>query len=507
MTALIWNILKNSADKYKDHIAIEYGDQKISYDELYQRAIQLSEELKQLGMKKGDNVLLAMDNCIEFAQAFFAINLAGGTIIPVYMNIGENKLINIINFYEIKFILTIKKYQKILGKVVQNEINSLSHILYITNLKESLDKEIQLTSEKLLTTSSPYENSEVPAIILFSSGTTSMPKGIMLSDNNIQTNVEAISDYLHLKDEDKILLIKNINHASSITGELLVSINNGSTLFMVTGILTASHIMETIEKNKITVLFGVPTILSAMMTHSDFDQYDLTSLKIINFYGASMASSKIKELATKFPKANIIYSYGLTEAAPRVTYIMRDALLKKEGSSGIPIKDVEVRIVLEDKEVTPYTVGEICVKGPNVMVGYYKNSQMTKDKLRDNWLHTGDLGYKDEDGYLYVTGRKDNLIIKTGKNIYPEEIEAVIMGVKGVKEVLVRGEEDDLLGEDIVAYIVMANDTTVKLLDILKHCQNELEDYKIPGKVYKVDSLEKTISGKIIRKQVINNKS
>lgn len=503
---MIYDILKNATLKYENHIAVSYQSYSLSFKELNERTIQLAEKLSQSGMKTGDNVLLAMDNCIEFIEAFFAINLVGGTIIPVYMNMGEKKLENIITFYEIKYILSINKYEKIFSNILKREYKILNGIFYITNETDYLKITSNSRLTEVLKDSGSHKSLETPAIILFSSGTTSMPKGIMLSNENIERNVEGISDYLKITYQDKILLIKNINHASSITGEMLVSINNGCTLYLTTGILTATHILDTINKKRITVLFCVPTILSAMMMHSEFENNDLTSLRIINFYGASMAISKIKELGEKFPSSNLIYSYGLTEAAPRVTYIMRNDLFIKEGSSGVPIKDVDVSIMIEDKEAEAYDVGEICVKGPNIMLGYYKNPEATQRVLQKGMLYTGDLGYKDEDGYLYVTGRKDNLIIKTGKNIYPEEIESVIMGFDGIKEVLVRGEEDDLLGEDIIAYVVTQDNKDVKLINILKHCKMELEDYKIPGKIYKVAQLEKTVSGKIVRKQALKIK-
>jgi long-chain acyl-CoA synthetase len=239
-----------------------------------------------------------------------------------------------------------------------------------------------------------------------------------------------------------------------------------------------------------------------MITHSEFNNFDMKSLRIINFYGASMAIHKIRKLAEKFPEVDLIYSYGLTEAAPRVTYIKREELLSKEGSSGVPIKGVEVKIMVDQREAKAFEQGEICVKGPNVMMGYYKNEEKTKAVLADGYLLTGDLGWLDAEGYLYVKGRKDNMIIKSGKNIYPEEIEAVLMGYPGMKEVLVRGEADELVGEEIVAYVVSDGEEALNLFQVLKHCKKALEDYKVPGKIYQVKELKKTLSNKIMRKQV-----
>ncbi len=497
---MIYDLLEDAVGKWGNKPAVICNGSTKAYSELSNMVELITDELKKYKGTADNNILLAMDNSMEFVESFFAINKAGGTIIPLYMNMGESKLKSIIEHYEIRCILTLKKYKNKIELALEASVNHLEKVFYIEDTGSSVT--IETVDYKPVLTDKPYYRGNSPGIILFSSGTTNLPKGIMLSNNNIISNVKAISEYLSLTSEEKILLMKNINHSSSITGELLVSIHNGCLLHIQTGFITAANIMEAISKFKITVLFGVPTILTAMITHSEFNNFDMKSLRIINFYGASMAIHKIRELAEKFPEVDLIYSYGLTEAAPRVTYIKREELLSKEGSSGVPIKGVEVKIRVDQREAKAFEQGEICVKGPNVMMGYYKNEEKTKAVLADGYLLTGDLGWLDAEGYLYVKGRKDNMIIKSGKNIYPEEIEAVLMGYPGMKEVLVRGEADELVGEEIIAYVVSDGEEALNLFQVLKHCKKALEDYKVPGKIYQVKELKKTLSNKIMRKQV-----
>jgi len=497
---MIYDLLEDAVRKWGNKPAVICNGSTKAYSELSNMVELITDELKKYKGTADNNILLAMDNSMEFVESFFAINKAGGTIIPLYMNMGESKLKSIIEHYEIRCILTLKKYKNKIELALEESVNHLEKVFYIEDTGSSVT--IETVDYKPVLTDKPYYRGNSPGIILFSSGTTNLPKGIMLSNNNIISNVKAISEYLSLTSEEKILLMKNINHSSSITGELLVSIHNGCLLHIQTGFITAANIMEAISKFKITVLFGVPTILTAMITHSEFNNFDMKSLRIINFYGASMAIHKIRELAEKFPEVDLIYSYGLTEAAPRVTYIKREELLSKEGSSGVPIKGVEVMIRVDQREAKAFEQGEICVKGPNVMMGYYKNEEKTKAVLADGYLLTGDLGWLDAEGYLYVKGRKDNMIIKSGKNIYPEEIEAVLMGYPGMKEVLVRGEADELVGEEIIAYVVSDREEALNLFQVLKHCKKALEDYKVPGKIYQVKELKKTLSNKIMRKQV-----
>ncbi|MDF2804445.1 MAG: acyl-CoA synthetase (AMP-forming)/AMP-acid ligase [Anaerocolumna sp.] len=498
---MIYDLLDDAAKKWGDKTAVICNGNVKTYSELSSMVEFITEEIKKYNGTAGNNILLAMDNSMEFVESFFAINKAGGTTIPLYMNMGESKLKSIIEHYEIRCILTLKKYKKKIEVALEESVNYLEKIFYIEDKGNSVT--IDTVDYKPGLVDEPYYRDKCPGIILFSSGTTNLPKGIMLSNNNIVSNVEAISEYLNLTSEDKILLMKNINHSSSITGEMLVSIHNGCLLHIQVGYITATSVMDGISKHKITVLFGVPTILTAMITHGEFHKFEMSSLRIINFYGASMAIHKISELADKFPKVNLIYSYGLTEASPRVTYIKREDLLAKEGSSGIPLKGIDVKIMVDQREAQSYEQGEICVKGPNVMMGYFKNEEKTKQALVDGYLLTGDLGWLDTDGYLYVKGRKDNMVIKSGKNIYPEEIEAVLMGYPGMKEVLVRGEADDLVGEEIVAYVVSNGEEELNLFHVLKHCNKALEDYKVPGRIYQVKELMKTVSNKIMRKQVI----
>jgi len=334
-------------------------------------------------------------------------------------------------------------------------------------------------------------------IILLTSGTTGAPKGIMLSRDNIKSNVEAIGDYLRLTLNDKIFMVKNMNHSSSIIGELLVGLDNMCTIVFNSKVLTASSMVNSICDNNITVFFAVPTILrEIILKHKQLNLEKIGHLRIINFYGAPMSSQDIDKLVELLPNCNLIYSYGLTEASPRVTYIMGSDLLKKAGSSGRPIKNVKIEI--SNKGID--NNGEIVVSGPNVMLGYYNDAEKTRKTIVDGKLYTGDYGYIDEDGYLYVQGRKDNMIISAGKNIYPEEIEQVLQTAEGVKEVLVRNISDDKGVEKFIAYIV-TDDIEPNMSSLFEVCKNRLENYKIPSKFVYVKELEKTPSGKIVRKQ------
>ncbi len=215
-----------------------------------------------------------------------------------------------------------------------------------------------------------------------------------------------------------------------------------------------------------------------------------------------MSKENIESLIDCFPKTNIIYSYGLTEASPRVTYIEKFDLIKKPKSSGKPIKGVNVSIEnFNGEKIDGYDVGEIVVTGPNVMKGYYRNQEKTNETIVCGKLYTKDIGYLDEDGFLYVSGRKDNMFINAGKNIYPEEIEGVLLAHKNIKEALVKYEIDNSHDLVIVAYIKIKDGKSIDDTDVFEFCKTKLENYKIPRKIVKVMEIAKTASGKIKRNQ------
>lgn len=472
-------------------IALECDEKSYTYKELEQKVVQLADYFSKYGIGKGDKVIILHEHPLKFSLILLAMFYLEAVPLPVYSKTGRTKLEGMIKFYDVNYVIKSNENSEIdFGneRKCNNEFERVSDIVKIV-----ASDIYHMCSEK-------DDDIEQVKIILFTSGTTSTPKGIMLSEKNICSNVAAISDYLVLDVQDNILLIKDLRHSSSIIGELLVGLYNGCKIVMTTQLPLAAIILKLMERQKISVFFAVPTILNGIMTYSKLGNYDLSHLRIINFYGASMNYRDIEALIGLFPDTNIIYSYGQTEASPRVTYIQKQDLLRKPASCGKPIRNVSVCIVnAEGKEVLPLVRGEIVVSGPNVMLGYYRNSERTAQVKINNSLHTRDLGYVDEDGFLYVTGRLDNMIISAGKNIYPEEIEGVLTSYNGILEALCIGQKKDNNTNDLVAYIVLKQGVELELADVFAYCEQNLEIYKIPKKLIVVDKLEKTPSGKIVR--------
>lgn len=480
------DLLTVSAEKYKERKAVICDGMEYTYGDFNGLVQHVMLEYQNAGIQSHMKVALILDNPLHFIIAFFAIVRCKAIPVPVYSKTGEIKIAEILSGYEIDFLVASSDMEELIKKMQNDTILHLAGDFLIIQRKEKFTIDVDLLDT---------------ALLLLTSGTTSIPKAIMLSNENITNNVESISNYLKLNENDKILLIKNLNHASSIIGELLVGIYNGCTIYLTQKLPVVSTILKILDENRITVFFAVPTILKGIMCDKRILRYPLEELRIINFYGASMPKEDILKLCSIFPETNLIYSYGLTEASPRVTYIEKENILSHPGSSGKAIRNVSVKIVNRNgKEALPGERGEIIVTGPNVMIGYYKNMEKTLKAKRDNVLYTGDLGWIDEDGFLYVTGRMDNMIISAGKNIYPEEIEGVLTTIHDIKEALVVGEMGKNEVVDLKAYIVVSCES-INMSEIYNICRERLENYKVPKEVHIINSLEKTVSGKIKRKQ------
>lgn len=471
----MYDYLRKAVQQFPEKIAIKYKDVELSYSELDDVIKKIADEC--FADIERCNIGIVVNSPMLFTMSLMAVSYLGCVAVPIYAHTGKEKIKELVKQFSLEYVIFEKGYD-------------------VLNCEESTTVLSDLIIHKEVSVGKNHSDKNCE-IILLTSGTTGAPKGIMLSRDNIKSNVEAIGDYLRLTLNDKIFMVKNMNHSSSIIGELLVGLDNMCTIVFNSKVLTASSMVNSICVNNITVFFAVPTILrEIILKHKQLNLEKIGHLRIINFYGAPMSSQDIDKLVELLPNCNLIYSYGLTEASPRVTYIMGSDLLKKAGSSGRPIKNVKIEI--SNKGID--NNGEIVVSGPNVMLGYYNDAEKTRKTIVDGKLYTGDYGYIDEDGYLYVQGRKDNMIISAGKNIYPEEIEQVLQTAEGVKEVLVRNISDDKGVEKFIAYIV-TDDIEPNMSSLFEVCKNRLENYKIPSKFVYVKELEKTPSGKIVRKQ------
>lgn len=485
-------LFNNNIQLHSDKIALECDGDSYTYEQLDVTVENFAKEFKRIGIGPHSKVMLMHGNPCRYTLIMLAILKVEAIPMPLYSKISQSKLEVMIESFEPNFLI----------KADDNDLIKLEDSERLSKKCSVLLNE--MVDEKLMAYSLCRETDMSLAavkLILFTSGTTSVPKAIMLTQDNIMSNIYSICDYLKPVSDDNILLIKDLSHSSSITSELFIGLFVGCKIVMTTKIAMNQVVLKLLQNKAISLFFAVPTLLKGIMEYKKFGEYDLSHLRIINFYGASMYYKDILKLVDLFPQANIFYSYGQTEASPRVTYIDKKDLLVKNKSCGRAIKNVSVHIEDENGcRLDSNVIGEIVVSGMNVMLGYYRNLAKTQKTVIDGMLHTGDYGYMDDDGFLYIIGRKDNMFISSGKNIYPEEIEGVLTSNKYIMEALCLERKKDNGTSEIIANVVLKDDNKFDYNEVIDYCKQYLELYKLPKEINVVPALEKTPSGKIKRR-------
>lgn len=331
-----------------------------------------------------------------------------------------------------------------------------------------------------------------PAVILCTSGTTGKPKGVMLSEKNILTNLRDIQSYFSVEKKDKILIARPLYHCAVLTGEWLLALSKGMDIRFYSRPCNPAELLATIRAHDITAMGGTPTLLQllARFGEREAEPFPLQHVVVSGEPLGRQAGTRIRK---GFPNATIYHVYGLTEASPRVAYLPPELFDTQSDWVGKPLPSVQVAIL----------DGELCVKGDNVMLGYYNDRALTQKVLRDGWLHTGDMAVMNEEGLIQIKGRKDNMIIRAGMNLYPQELENALLADERVEEVLVYGIQDELWGQRIGLQVKGKFHSQAA---VCRLCAKVLPPYAQPSKVELVDSLPKNGSGKLIRGGINNER-
>lgn len=336
------------------------------------------------------------------------------------------------------------------------------------------------------------------AAIIYTSGTTGRPKGVTLSHGNLAANTAAIREYLNLSAVERGLCVLpfHFSYGNSVLHSHLLS---GAHLFVEENFAYPQAVAQRLQHEAITGFAGVPSTFALLLNRCRLQDFDLGALRYITQAGGAMPRSVVERLCRQLPHVQLFMMYGQTEATARLTYLPPARLLDKPGSVGIPIAGVAVDIRHNGRSAPPHVSGEIHVRGPNVMLGYWNDPAATAQALHEGWLNTGDLGHRDEDGYLYIEGRSVEMIKVGAFRIAPQEIEEVIGALPGVEEVAVTGIADEVLGQAVKAVIVARAGEHIDARAIKAHCRERLATYKIPKVLEFVAELPRTCSGKVQR--------
>lgn len=335
------------------------------------------------------------------------------------------------------------------------------------------------------------------AVVLFTSGSTGTPKGIMLSEENLLSNIQDIASYFPIGKQDRILISRPLYHSSVLTGEFLVSLCSGAKIVFSSESFQPQNILNLMKEKKITVWGSTPTLSSTLSRF--VRKTDDMAIRLLSVSGECITEGMAKNIRRAFPCAEIYCGYGLSEASPRVAYLPAELFDQKPMCAGLPLASVKMRIVRENgRDAAKGEIGEVLVKGSNVMLGYFDDPARTKAVVKNGWLHTGDLGLMDCDGMLTIKGRKDDMIIRAGMNIYPAEIENALSSDERIGEVQAYGYEKN--GTQEIGLIVDGNFSSLD--ELIQLCRTRLPSYQLPSKFELMEKTEILNGGKRKRKRL-----
>ncbi|NCU17041.1 long-chain-fatty-acid--CoA ligase [Pallidibacillus pasinlerensis] len=523
--------LVETAKKYPTKVALHFNGKEMTYQEVYESALKFANYLKSIGIQKGDRVAIMLPNTPQSFISFFGVLLAGGIIVQTNPMYTEREVAYQMKDSGAKAIIALDILYPRITKV-QNETD-LEHII-ITAIKDYLPfpknliypfiqkkqygfsvkvehgGNIHLFTE--IMKAPPLEDpildvnfDEDLAILQYTGGTTGFPKGVMLTHKNLVANAKMCETWLYKCEEGKEVVLGALPffHVYGMTTVLILSVLQGSKVVLIPK-PEPEVLLKAIQSQKVTMFPGAPTMYIGLLNHPDLQKYDLSSIDSC-ISGSATLPVEVQEQFENLTGGKLVEGYGLTEASP-VTHanLLWDGERIK-GSIGIPWPNTlaEIRDLETDEPLPPGEVGELVVKGPQVMKGYWNRPEDTEETLRDGWLYTGDLGYMDEKGYFYIVDRKKDMIIASGFNIYPREIEEVLYEHPAVQEAVVAGIPDPYRGETVKAYIVLKEDHSVTEKEMDKFARKHLAAYKVPRLYEFRDELPKTTVGKILRRQLV----
>ncbi len=535
----IYKFLEEAVISDPDNVATIFFDKKLKYRELWDRVLRFANALHKIGVKKGDRIGIYLPNCPQFVVAFFAINRLGAMIVPFNTQYVDHELEYQLNDSGARVIICVDIVYKRVRKLRDRGLVDLDHVI-VTSLHDeiSLSKRVlgmlfgkmpprkgiqegDLSFKKMVEEGNPNEVPDVEidpkedlALIQYTGGTTGVSKGAMLTHYNIVSNQLQLTNVMYppiVQGEECFICALPMFHIFALNCIMLAAIYASSKMVLITDPLAGrpmlQDLLETLYKYKPTFFHAVPSMYVGLLFHKDIKDYDLTSIRAC-LSGAAPLPEQVMYNFEELTGANVVEGYGLTETSP-VTHVNPLVKgLKRAGSIGFPIADTDVKIYDpkeggQDTELPQGEEGEIGIKGPQVMKGYWKKPEETANAFNsDGFFLTGDIGYFDDDGFFFITGRKKDMIDVSGLKVYPREVEEELIEHPAVQEVAVIGAPHAIRGETVMAFVVLQDDETASEEELIEFCKGRIARYKIPRKVVFIDELPKSAIGKVLHREL-----
>ena len=503
-------LLTKSARTFPENLALVHGPKRLTYAQYNVRANRLANALRRLGIQRGDNVAVLQYNYPETLESIFACFKAGCCAVPINFRLHPKEFAFIIDHSEAKAVILSSEFNESIMEI-RDRIPNARHLITLSGAQgEILDYEKLLAVEPVQFSDADVQPDDM-AWLFYTSGTTGMPKGAMLTHRNL---ISAVMNFYAdicpgFGPDDVALHAAPLSHGSGLYA--LANIGKGAAnVILDSKSFDPELIFKTIQEYRVTNMFAAPTMIKLMVESPAVENYDHRSLKALNYGGAPMLVKDMKQAMEKMGPC-LVQLFGQGESPMTITYLPhRDHVLKgrpdqmkRLGSAGFPRTDVEVKIIDdEDRELPPGKTGEIVTRSDLVMKGYWRNPEATRETIRNGWLHTGDMGYLDEKGYLFIMDRSKDMIISGGENIYPREIEEALIQHEAIREVAVIGVPDPKWGEAIKAVVALLPGRTATEEELILFCKDNIASYKKPKSIDFVTELPKNNYGKILKRDL-----
>jgi long-chain acyl-CoA synthetase len=494
-------ILRESRNAHPEKPLCHIAEQTFSYAQVDEISGRVATSLRNLGVGRGDKVAVQLPNLPHFLFAYFAILKAGAVMVPLNPLLRAPEVSYHLHDSESRLLITFETFAE---EAVKGAGGLPTYVVNLPGNDQRPEGTKHFDELYFADDTGDIEptNADDTAVIIYTSGTTGKPKGAELTHFQLFMNCTVAGELFEIRDDDVGMAVLPMFHVFGLSSVLNVTVRYGGSLVLVPR-FDAKTVVDELAHHRCTIFSGVPTMYFALL-QADTEGHDLSALRVGVSGGAAIPGEVIRAFEEKFPGVVILEGYGLSETASTTTFNI-NAEQRKVLSIGKPIWGVEVRVVDEDdNELPPGTdnVGEIVIRGHNVMKGYYKKPEATAEAFRDGWFHTGDLAYRDEDGYFFIVDRKKDLVIRGGYNVYPREIEEVLFDHPGVAAAAVIGKPDEKLGQEVLAFVVAKEGVKLTSDELIAHCKERLAAYKYPREVRVIDELPMGPTGKVLKKEL-----
>ncbi len=510
---ILTRTLKKALKLFPHKQAIVCGGKRWTYEEFCNRVNRLAHRLKGFGIKKDDKVAVLHPNCHIFLEAYYAIPQIGAVSVPINYRLSPREIAFILQDSESRILIADSTLKDRIDPI-REDIHAIEKILWAGGNKVSgraadLNYESVLTEADSSPLPEPLTNDEDTAQIYYTSGTTGRPKGVMLSHKNVSTHALGTIAEIHLTDEDIWIHVAPLFHLADAWATWAVTWVGGTHVLVKE--FDAKLVLETIEREKVTLTNLIPAMLNLMVNHPDVGKFDYSSLRILLSGGAPIAPEVVRKIVETF-KCDYIQTYGMTETSPYLTLsILKEHLrelpsedqLRFKSKTGREFIGVELKVVNErggEVKKDEKEVGEIIVKGDIVTKGYWKLPEETKKSIKEGWLYTGDMAVIDQEGYVTIVDRKKDMILTGGENVYSTEVENILYMHPSILECAVVGVPDQKWGEAVKGIVVLKPSQKATEREIIQFCKERIAHYKAPKSIDFIEALPRTGSGKIHKK-------